>query len=154
MAFSYGVHIALVNVDRETGSVAIEKYLVAHEAGRAVNPMLIEGQIAGGCVQGIGGALLEEFLYSDTGDPLSATFADYLLPTIHETPDIQILVTQDVPSPVNPLGLRGAGESGINGAGGAIANAVEDALQWNGAITRLPITPRRLKAQIEGRVEG
>ena len=137
MAFSYGVHIAVVNVDRKTGGVSIERYFVAHEAGRAVNPMLVEGQIAGGCVQGIGGALYEEFAYSDTGDPLSATLADYLIPTIRETPDIEILISQDVPSPVNPLGLRGAGEGGINGAGGAIANAVEDALQWSGAITRL-----------------
>jgi carbon-monoxide dehydrogenase large subunit len=151
MAFSYGLHIAIVNVDRETGAVAIERYLVAHEAGRAVNPMLVEGQMAGGCVQGIGGALLEEFVYSEVGDPLSVTLADYLMPTMSDVPPIQILITQDVPSPVNPLGMRGAGESGINGAGGAIANAVEDALMWSGAIRRLPITPRRLKAQIEGR---
>ncbi|MGV3633773.1 MAG: xanthine dehydrogenase family protein molybdopterin-binding subunit [Pseudorhodoplanes sp.] len=151
MAFSYGVHFALVNVDRETGAVKVEKYFVAHEAGKAVNPMLVEGQIAGGCVQGIGGALLEEFVYSESGDPLSVTLADYLLPTMHETPNVDILITQDVPSPVNPLGMRGAGEGGINGVGGAIANAVEDALQWSGRITRLPITPQRLKAQIEGR---
>ncbi len=151
MAFSYGVHVALVRVDRETGAVTIERYFVAHEAGRAVNPMLVEGQISGGCVQGIGGALLEEFVYSDTGDPLSATLADYLIPTIRETPNVEILISQDVPSPVNPLGLRGAGEGGINGVGGAVANAVEDALQWSGAITRLPISPQRLKTQINAR---
>ena len=73
-------------VDRETGAVSIERYVVAHEAGRAVNPMLVEGQIAGGCVQGIGGALYEEFVYSDIGDPLSVTFADYLMPTMREAP--------------------------------------------------------------------
>jgi carbon-monoxide dehydrogenase large subunit/6-hydroxypseudooxynicotine dehydrogenase subunit gamma len=149
MAFSYGVHIAMVNVDRDTGAIKIEKYVVAHEAGCAINPMLVEGQIAGGCAQGIGGALLEEFTYSETGDPLSTTLADYLLPTLHEVPDVKIIISQDVPSPVNPLGMRGAGEGGINGAGGAIANAVEDALQWDGAITRLPITPFRLKKQID-----
>jgi carbon-monoxide dehydrogenase large subunit len=149
MAYSYGVHIVLVAIDRETGAVKIERYIVAHEAGRAVNPMLVEGQIAGGCVQGIGGALYEEFTYSDIGDPLSVTLADYLMPTLHETPDIEILITQDVPSPVNPLGMRGAGEGGITGAGGAIANAVEDALQSSGVIIRLPLTPQRVKAEIE-----
>jgi carbon-monoxide dehydrogenase large subunit len=149
LAYSYGVHIALVSVDRATGAVSIERYFVAHEAGRAVNPMLVEGQIAGGCVQGIGGALYEEFVYSETGEPLSVTFADYLIPTLRETPTVEILITQDVPSPVNPLGLRGAGEGGITGAGGAIANAVEDALQKSGVITRLPLTPQRVKAQID-----
>jgi CO/xanthine dehydrogenase Mo-binding subunit len=151
LAFSYGVHIALVSVDRETGAVLIERYVVAQEVGRAINPMLVEGQIVGGCLQGIGGALYEEFVYSDTGDPLSATLADYLIPTLCEAPNVEVLITQDVPSPVNPLGLRGAGEGGINGVGAAIANAVEDALQQSGAITRLPITPQRLMMQIEPR---
>ena len=111
----------------------------------------MEGQIVGGCIQGIGGALYEEFVYSDTGDPVSATFADYLIPTVHEAPDIEVLIAEDVPSPVNPLGLRGAGEGGINGVGATIANAVEDALQRRGAITRLPITPSRLLAEMKGR---
>jgi aerobic carbon-monoxide dehydrogenase large subunit len=149
LAFSYGVHIALVAVDRETGAVSIERYVVAQEVGRAVNPMLVKGQVVGGCLQGIGGALYEEFVYSDTGDPLSATLADYIMPTIREAPGIEVHITEDVPCPVNPLGLRGAGEGGINGAGAAIANAVEDALQQSGAITRLPITPQRLMTQLE-----
>lgn len=150
LAYAYGVHVVLVAVDQGTGAVSIERYVVAQEVGRAVNPMLVEGQIVGGCLQGIGGALYEEFVYSDTGDPLSATLADYLMPTFHEAPRIEVLITEDVPSPVNPLGLRGAGEGGINGAGAAIANAVEDALQRSGAITRLPITPQRLMAQMNG----
>jgi aerobic carbon-monoxide dehydrogenase large subunit len=148
LAFSYGVHVALVAVDRETGAVSIERYVVTQEVGRAVNPMLVEGQVVGGCLQGIGGALYEEFVYSDTGDPLSATLADYIIPTIHEASGIEVLITEDVPCPINPLGLRGAGEGGINGAGATIANAVEDALQQSGAITRLPITPQRLMTRL------
>jgi CO/xanthine dehydrogenase Mo-binding subunit len=147
LAFSYGVHIALVSIDRGTGAVSIERYIVAQEVGRAVNPMLVEGQVVGGCLQGIGGALYEEFTYSDTGDPLSTTLADYLMPTVCEAPYVEVLVAQDVPSPANPLGLRGAGEGGINGVGAAIANAVEDALQQPGVVTRLPITPQRLVLQ-------
>lgn len=148
LAFSYGVHVALVSVDRETGGVSIESYVVAQEVGRAVNPALIEGQIVGGCLQGIGGALYEEFVYSDTGDPLAVTFADYLLPTVRETPQIVVLITEDSPSPFNPLGLKGAGEGGINGVGAAIAGAVDDALRQSGAVTRLPITPQRLKTYL------
>jgi carbon-monoxide dehydrogenase large subunit/6-hydroxypseudooxynicotine dehydrogenase subunit gamma len=151
LAFSYGVHIALVAVDRETGAVSIERYVVAQDVGRAVNPMLVEGQLVGGCLQGIGGALYEEFLYSDGGDPLSVTLADYLMPTASEAPGVEVLISQDVPSPVNPLGLRGAGEGGINGVGATIANAVDDALQQSGAIVRLPITPQRVKTHIEPR---
>ena len=148
LAFSYGVHVALVSIDRETGGVAIERYIVAQEVGRAVNPMLVEGQIVGGCLQGIGGALYEEFTYSENGDPLAVTFADYLMPTLREAPRIEVLITEDAPSPFNPLGLKGAGEGGINGAGAAIAGAVEDALQSCGTITRLPITPQRLKMRL------
>jgi len=151
LAFSYGVHVALVRIDRETGGVAIERYVVAQEVGRAVNPMLIEGQLIDGCLQGIGGSLYEEFTYSDSGDPLCVTFADYLMPTAREAPAIEILIAEDAPSPFNPLGLKGAGEGGINGAGAAIAGAVDDALGQHGAMTRLPITPQTLAAYMKGR---
>jgi aerobic carbon-monoxide dehydrogenase large subunit len=144
LAWSYGVHIVLVRVDRDTGEVSIERYIVAQEVGRAVNPMLIEGQIVGGCVQGIGGTLQEEFTYSDTGDPLAVTLADYLLPAATDVPPIEVLITQDAPSPFNPLGLKGAGEGGINGVGAAVAGAVDDALGNRGDMTFLPITPGRL----------
>jgi len=149
LAFSYGVHLALVAIDRETGAVSIERYMIAQEVGRAVNPMLVEGQVVGGCLQGIGGALYEEFAYSEAGDPLSATLSDYLMPTACEMPGVEVLISEDVPSPVNPLGLRGAGEGGINGVGATLANAVEDALQRSAAITRLPITPQQLVAQMK-----
>ena len=151
MVYPYGVHIAAVRIDADTGGVAIERYAIAYDIGRAVNPKLVEGQIAGGLAQGVGGALLEEFLYDDNGEPLSVTFADYLMPTAHEVPALSILVTEDAPSPLNPLGLKGAGEGGANPVGAAIASAIDDALQRPGAVTRLPVTPRRLKAMMAGR---
>ena len=145
MNYPYGVHIAVVRVDRETGAVTIERFLVAYDIGRAVNPMLVEGQIAGGFAQGIGGALLEEFLYDEQGEPLSVNFADYLMPTAREVPTLDVLITQDAPSPLNPLGLKGAGEGGVNAVGAAVASAIDDALGIPGAITRLPVTPQRLR---------
>jgi CO/xanthine dehydrogenase Mo-binding subunit len=151
MVYPYGVHIAAVRVDADTGAVAIERYAIAYDIGKAVNPKLVEGQIAGGLAQGIGGALLEEFLYDEAGEPLSVTFADYLMPTAREIPEISILVCEDAPSPLNPLGLKGAGEGGANPVGAAIASAIDDALQRPGAITKLPVTPQRLKAILAGR---
>jgi aerobic carbon-monoxide dehydrogenase large subunit len=146
MTYPYGAHCAVVAVDRETGGVKIERYLAAYDVGRAINPMLVEGQIVGGVVQGLGGALLEEFIYDDNGTPLSVTFADYRLPTVHEGRNIEVLLTEDCPSPLNPLGVKGAGEGGINPVGAVIASAIDDALGRPGAVTRLPVTPERLKA--------
>jgi carbon-monoxide dehydrogenase large subunit len=146
MVYPYGVHIAAVRVDADTGGVTIERYVIAYDVGKAVNPRLVEGQIAGGLAQGIGGALFEEFLYDESGEPLSVTLADYLMPTAHEIPELSILVTEDAPSPLNPLGLKGAGEGGANPVGAAIASAIDDALGRTGAITQLPISPQRLKS--------
>jgi CO/xanthine dehydrogenase Mo-binding subunit len=146
MVYPYGAHVAVVRVDEETGDVAIERYVIAYDVGKAVNPRLVEGQIAGGLAQGIGGALLEEFRYDENGEPLSVTFADYLMPTAHEVPEISVLVTEDAPSPLNTLGLKGAGEGGANPVGAVIASAIDDALQQPGTVTRLPITPQRLRA--------
>ncbi|MSO66621.1 MAG: xanthine dehydrogenase family protein molybdopterin-binding subunit [Pseudolabrys sp.] len=146
MVYPYGVHIAVVCVDADTGAVKIERYAIAYDIGKAVNPKLVEGQIAGGLAQGVGGALLEEFLYDENGEPLSVTFADYLMPTAREIPAVSILVTEDAPSPLNPLGLKGAGEGGANPVGAAIASAIDDALGIPGAVTQLPISPQRLKA--------
>ena len=151
MVYPYGVHIAAVRVDAETGAVAIERYAIAYDIGRAVNPMLVEGQIAGGLAQGVGGALYEEFLYNESGEPLSVTFADYLMPTAREVPTSQILLTEDAPSPLNPLGLKGAGEGGTNPVGAAIASAVDDALQRPGKVTQLPLTPQRVKELLKRR---
>jgi carbon-monoxide dehydrogenase large subunit/6-hydroxypseudooxynicotine dehydrogenase subunit gamma len=151
MNYPYGVHIAVVRVDRDTGAVAVERYLVAYDVGKAVNPMLVEGQIAGGFAQGLGGALFEEFVYDERGEPLSVTFADYLMPTARETPAVEILITEDAPSPLNPLGLKGAGEGGANAVGAAIASAIDDAIGVPGAITTLPVTPMRMREILRGR---
>jgi carbon-monoxide dehydrogenase large subunit/6-hydroxypseudooxynicotine dehydrogenase subunit gamma len=147
--YPFGCHIAVVKVDRETGHVGVERYVIAYDIGRAVNPMLVEGQISGGFAQGLGGALYEEFVYSDTGEPLAVTMADYLMPTLGEAPDIDVLLTEDAPSPHNPVGMKGAGEGGINGVGAAIAGAIDDAIGIPGAVTRLPVTPQRLKALLD-----
>lgn len=151
MVYPYGVHVAAVKVDAETGGVTIERYLMAYDVGKAVNPKLVEGQIVGGLAQGLGGALYEEFLYDEAGEPLSVTFADYLVPTAHEVPQSTVLLSEDAPSPLNPLGLKGAGEGGTNPVGAVIASAIDDALGRPGAVTQLPITPMRLKAIIAPR---
>ncbi|MFL4999650.1 MAG: xanthine dehydrogenase family protein molybdopterin-binding subunit [Xanthobacteraceae bacterium] len=145
MNYPYGVHVAVAQVDRETGGIAIPRYLVAYDIGRAVNPMLVEGQIAGGFAQGLGGALLEEFRYDERGEPLSVTFADYLMPTAREVPALDVVIAEDAPSPLNPLGLKGAGEGGANAVGAAVAAAIDDAIGIPGAITQLPVTPQRLR---------
>jgi aerobic carbon-monoxide dehydrogenase large subunit len=145
MTYPYGVHVAVAKIDRDTGAVTIERYLLAYDIGRAVNPMLVEGQLAGGFAQGIGGALLEEFRYDERGEPLSVNFADYLMPTAREVPALDVLITQDAPSPLNALGLKGAGEGGVNAVGAAIAAAIDDAIGVPGAIVRLPVTPQGLR---------
>jgi CO/xanthine dehydrogenase Mo-binding subunit len=149
MTYPYGVHAAVVAIDRGTGAVAVEKYLIAYDVGRAVNPMLVEGQLVGGMAQGLGGALWEEFRYDERGEPLSVTFADYLVPTLRDVPPVEVLLTQDAPSPRNPLGLKGAGEGGVNAVGAAIASAIDDALGQPGAIVALPVTPARIKALLD-----
>ncbi|HTC02728.1 MAG TPA: xanthine dehydrogenase family protein molybdopterin-binding subunit [Xanthobacteraceae bacterium] len=151
MTYPYGVHVAVVRVDRDSGAVIAERYVVAYDIGRAVNPMLVEGQIAGGVAQGLGGALFEEFLYDARGEPLSVNFADYLMPTAREIPPIEVLITEDAPSPLNPLGLKGAGEGGVNPVGAAIAAAIDDAIGMPGAVKELPVTPQRLRQMLRGR---
>ncbi len=143
--YPYGNQLAVVSIDRETCAVNVEQYVIAYDIGRAINPVLVRGQILGGFAQGLGGALYEEFLYDERGEPLSVTFVDYLMPTANEVPKVDVIIAEDAPSPRNPLGIKGAGESGIAAVGAAIASAVDDALGCPGAITQLPITPQRLK---------
>src|SRR5438105_5483932 len=146
MTYPCGVQIAVLRVDGDTGAVSVERYLVAYDIGRAINPMLVEGQLVGGVVQGLGGALYEEFRYDERGEPLSVTLADYLLPTVRETPAAEVLVTEDAPSPLNPLGIKSVGEGGITGVGAVIAAAIDEAIDVPGGVTRLPATPQRIKA--------
>ena len=151
MVYPYGAHVVQLKVDPETGGVVIERYLIAYDVGKAINPGLVEGQVLGGMAQGVGGALYEEFLYDENGEPLSLSFADYLMPTAREVPHAEMVITEDAPSPLNPLGLKGAGEGGVTPVGAAIASAIDDALQRPGMVTQLPITPQRLKSLIENR---
>ena len=119
VTWSYAVHAAIVELDIETGRVAIERYVVAHDCGVVVNPMLVEGQIIGGAVQGLGGALLEDLVYDAEGQLLTGSLMDYRLPTASDVPTMQ-LIHMHSPSPLNPLGVKGVGE------GGAIAPPVVD----------------------------
>ena len=154
MNYPYGVHIAQVAIDADSGAVKVEKYFISNDVGCAINPMMIEGQIVGGLAQGLGGSLMESFKYTENGEPLSTTFADYLMPTAHEVPDVKVLITEDAPSPLNPMGIKGAGEGGVTGAGAAIAAAVDDALGLPGAITALPITPLAIHRILKHRDGG
>lgn len=151
MVYPYGVHIGVVRIDPGTGEVTVERFLIGYDIGRAINPMLVDGQLVGGFAQGLGGALFEEFRYDSRGEPLSVTLADYLLPTINEMPEVDVLVTEEAPSPANPLGLKSVGEGGITGVGAAIATAIDDALGIPGAVTKIPVTPQRIKALLRQR---
>jgi len=146
--YSNSTHVCEVEVDIETGMVTLLRHVVMHDCGRVINPLVVEGQIVGGLAQGLGGALFEEFTYTDSGDPLAVTFADYLMPTAREIPAIETFVSEDAPSPLNTYGFKGAGEGGITPVGAAIASAIDDALQRPGAVTQLPITPWRIKAML------
>jgi carbon-monoxide dehydrogenase large subunit len=148
MTYPYGIHVAVVAVDPGTGAPTVERYLVGYDVGKALNPALVEGQIVGGVAQGLGGALLEEFAYTPEGQPQSTSFLDYLMPTSHEMPPVDVLVTEDAPSPLNPLGVKGAGEGGTNAVAAAVASAIDDALGRPGAVTSVPVTPARLRAAV------
>ncbi len=143
-AYSNGTHVAEVEVDIETGAVRILRYTVAHDCGRVINPMVVDGQVIGGVAHGIGNALFERLVYDDQAQLLSGTFADYLLPLATDVPRID-LIHLETPSPLNPLGIKGAGEGGTIPAIAAILSAVENALTPFGVrIAEAPITPQRI----------
>jgi carbon-monoxide dehydrogenase large subunit len=152
MTYSYGVHLAHVAVDPETGLMEVVKYLVVEDVGRCINPLLVHGQTVGSAAQGIGGTILEELVYDENGQLLTSSFMDYLLPTATDVPDIGSLILEEAPSPLNPLGVKGAGEGGIVGTGAALANALSHALSDFGVqVKSLPLTPDRIRSWIAGR---
>jgi carbon-monoxide dehydrogenase large subunit/6-hydroxypseudooxynicotine dehydrogenase subunit gamma len=144
----FAVHAAEVAVDVETGAVEVERYLVAADIGRALNPLIVEGQLVGGVVQGLGGTLLEQLGYDRQCQPQTGTFADYLLPSAHEAPPIRAIVIENARSPTNPLGVKGVGEVGPSGVAAAIGNAVAHAVRAGSAINMLPLTPVRILAAV------
>ena len=145
-----GTNVAEVEVDILTGNVKLLKYSVAHDCGTMINPNIVEGQIIGGVVHGIGNALFERMIYSEAGQPLTNTYADYLLPLATEMPNIEI-VHEESPSPLNGLGIKGAGEGGTIPATAAVIAAVENALEeFNIEIDYYPINPQHLTELIDG----
>ncbi len=147
--FASGTHVAEVEVDVETGAVRIVRYVVAHDCGRLINPLLVDGQVRGGVVHGLGNALFEKMVYDDQGQPLGTNYGDYLLPTAPEIPSIDIVHIES-PSPLNPLGVKGAGEGGTIPAAACIVSAVEDALRPFGVhLTGHPVTPDRLRRLLD-----
>jgi carbon-monoxide dehydrogenase large subunit len=144
VTWSYAVHAAVVEIDRDTGRVRVDKYAVAHDCGVVVNPMLVEGQIMGGTAQGLGGVLGEAIVYDANGQLLSGSLMDYALPIAGDVPAIRI-VHQHSPSPLNPLGVKGVGEGGAVAPPAAIANAVCDALApFAVEVNTTPIKPEQL----------
>jgi carbon-monoxide dehydrogenase large subunit len=139
-----GVHAMQVEVDPETAMVRITKYVVVHDCGRVINPLIVDGQIQGGVAHGIGNAFYEQLIYDQSGRLLNASFRDYLLPTASEVPPIQISHAE-TPSPLNPLGVKGVGEAGCIPTGAAFAQAVEDAIgDPELEILEIPLSPNRL----------
>jgi carbon-monoxide dehydrogenase large subunit len=149
--FSNACHAAEVEVDIETGRTTITRYLVAEDAGRIINPMIADGQVHGGVAQGIGNALYEEIVYDENGAPLTATLADYMPPTAHEIPTIE-LHHKETPSTESITRAKGLGEGGGIGAPAAVINAINDALAPFGvAIDEMPATPQRVRAALRAK---
>jgi carbon-monoxide dehydrogenase large subunit len=143
--YAFNAAVAVVSVNRPSGKVTVERYTGAYDVGRAVNPLILAGQLDGAAAQGIAGALLEECTYSDNGQPLSTSFLDYLLPTCAEMPHIESLVFE-YPSR-NPLGVKGGGNTGIIPTHAALANAVADAIGPAGpSLTGLPLRANAVRA--------
>ena len=140
--YTYGAHAAHVAVDAKLGHVELIDYVIVEDCGRAINPLTLHGQAIGAAVQGLGGAIMEHLRYDDEGQLLTGSLADYLIPTASDFPNIRAVVLEEYPSPINPLGAKGAGEGGIIAVGGVIANAVANALSSLGVEPRqLPLTP-------------
>src|SRR4029077_10988216 len=144
-SYTYGAHGAYVTVDPKLGQVSLLDYVVVEDCGRIINPLTLRGQVIGSGVQGLGGAVMEHLMYDEQGQFLTGSLADYLVPTASDFPNIRCVMSQDYPSPINPLRAKGAGEGGIIAAGGVVANAVAAALAPLGVQVReLPLSPSRV----------
>jgi CO/xanthine dehydrogenase Mo-binding subunit len=151
IAYSSGAHVALAEVDPETGSARVLDYWISHDSGRLINPSIVEGQIHGAVVLGLGNALFEPFRYDAQGQRLDASLMDHALPRSDEVPPMAI-DHLETPSPLNPLGLKGVGESGTLPVPAAVASAIEDALSASGVrVTQMPLTSTGLRRLLEGR---
>ncbi len=149
-AYCSGCHVAEVEVDPETGAVKILRYSVAHDAGTLINPLIVDGQVQGALAHGVGNALLEWMKYDEAANPLSTNFAEYLIPGSGEVPTCDI-VHVETPSPLNPLGVKGAGEGGTIPAPAAIVSAIENALSPFGVqFAECPLTPERIAKAVRG----
>ena len=153
MTLAYASHASIGEVDSENWRLAVERYVVSHDCGVLVNPMLAEAQIVGGVVQGLGGATFEEIAYDTEGQLLSGTFMDYMMPIASDVPPI-VLVHQEITSPLNPLGVKGLGEGGAISPPVVLANAVCDALIHLGIeINRTPVRPEALLWEIQSKTQ-
>ncbi len=148
--FPFGTHLAVVEVDRETGVVSLLKYFAIDDCGKVLNPMLVEGQVHGGVVQGLGQAMLEDLVYDDNGQLLSSTLAEYLLPSADSVPEI-VWARTETPTYANPMGVKGIGEAGTIAATPVIVNAVEDALSEYGVVVdKMPLRSDYVRSLIKG----
>jgi aerobic carbon-monoxide dehydrogenase large subunit len=149
LAYANACHVAEVEVDVETGGITLLKYVALQDAGRLINPMIVDGQIKGGIVHGIGNAIFERVVYDDNGQPLTTNLADYLLPTATDLPMIETIYTE-TPSPLNPLGAKGVGEVGTVPAAAAVISAIEDALsEFDIRILTVPVSPQYIVSKLE-----
>src|SRR5438067_841688 len=148
VTFASAVHVAVVDVDRDTGAVKLVRYVVAHDCGKVINPIIVDGQVRGGVAQGVGGALFEDMAYDADGQLLAGSLMDYAVPVAGDLPLIET-VHLEFPSPRNPLGMKGLGEGGAISPPAAIANAIDDALAPLGVrLTETPALPWRVRALI------
>ncbi|HZT05960.1 MAG TPA: molybdopterin cofactor-binding domain-containing protein, partial [Chloroflexota bacterium] len=147
--YASGVHVGIVEVDVETGQVALRRYAVVHDCGKVINPTVVDGQVRGGVAQGIGNALYEEMVYDDEGQPHTTSYMDYVIPTAMEVPNIAVGHVETL-SPLNPEGIKGAGEGGTMPVPAVVANAVEDALKpLDVNVDRMSLRPDRLLELID-----
>ena len=143
------MHAVIVETDPDTAEITILKYAVVHDCGHLINPMIVEGQIHGGVAQGVGGALYERMAYDESGQLLNASFMDFLMPYVTEVPTMIDIDHLETPSPLNPLGIKGAGEAGVIPSAAVFAAAIEDAEKTalpDFGITAMPISPSDLFA--------